>query len=73
MLALVGIHMQTVHYLHMRSNVAHLDITSSNIMLRNDDFEAWDQVRLLDFGFSQFCSSGMSLLLVFTACLCLVP
>ena len=42
----------------MRSNVAHLDITSNNIMLRNQDYAAWDQVRLIDFGYSQECCPG---------------
>ena len=42
----------------MRSEVAHLDITSNNIMLRNQDYAAWDQVRLIDFGYSQDCCPG---------------
>ncbi len=49
---------QTVHLLHMRSNLAHLDISSSNIMLRKEGYSAWDQLRLLDFGFAQYCSEG---------------
>jgi tRNA A-37 threonylcarbamoyl transferase component Bud32 len=40
-----------------------MDITSSNIMLRKDSYEAWDQLRLLDFGFAQFCSAGKHALL----------
>ena len=49
---------QKVHYLHVGSRVAHLDITSSNIMLRKEGYTAWDQLRLLDFGFAQCCSKG---------------
>ena len=49
---------QTVHLLHTDSNMAHLDITSSNIMLRNDDYQAWDDLRLVDFGFAQKCNKG---------------
>ena len=45
------------HYRH-RINLAHLDITSSNIMLRQKGYRAWDQVRLLDFGFAQYCNTG---------------
>ena len=40
--------------------MCHLGISSSNVMLRTDDFEAWDQLRLIDFGFSQFCEPGMT-------------
>ncbi len=39
--------------------MAHLDITSSNIMLRKEGYQPWDQLRLLDFGFAQDCSKGM--------------
>ncbi len=51
--------MQTVNHLHMVADMAHLDITSGNIMLQEGNYRAWDQVKLVDFGFSQFCSSGM--------------
>jgi len=27
-------------------------------MLRNDGYKAWDQLRLLDFGFAQLCGAG---------------
>ena len=50
---------QTVSFLHGGSTVAHLDITSGNLMLRNDGYEGWDQLRLLDFGFSHTCSHGV--------------
>jgi len=49
---------QTVHLLHTDSNMAHLDITSSNIMLRDDDYQAWDDLRLVDFGFAQKYNKG---------------
>ncbi len=38
--------------------MADLDITSSNVMLRNDDYQAWDDLRLVDFGFAQKCNKG---------------
>lgn len=50
--------LQTVEHLHVVANMCHLDISGSNVMLRTDDFEAWDQLRLIDFGFSQFCEPG---------------
>ncbi len=49
--------MQTMHYLHVR-NLAHMDVTSSNIMLQQTGYKAWDQLRLLDFGFAQLCRAG---------------
>lgn len=52
---------QTVYRLHTDSRVVHLDITSSNIMLRSPEEgnKDWDELRLLDFGFAQSCSKGM--------------
>ena len=41
--------LQTVHCLHVFGRLAHLEITSSNIMLRKEGYEAWDQLKLLDF------------------------
>ncbi len=49
---------QTVHLLHTSGDTAHMDITSSNIMLCQEGYQAWDQLRLVDFGFSQECRSG---------------
>ncbi len=49
---------QTVHLLHVGSNTAHLDITSSNIMRYTEGYNAWDQLRLVDFGFSQICTAS---------------
>ena len=49
---------QTLHFLHKSGGLAHLDITSNNVMLRKDGYKAWDQLRLLDFGFCQFCNPG---------------
>ncbi len=49
---------QTVHLLHVGSNTAHLDITSSNIMHCTEGHHVWDQLRLIDFGFSQMCTKG---------------
>ncbi len=50
--------MQTVHLLHVGSITAHLDITSSNIMHCTEGHHVWDQLRLVDFGFSQICTKG---------------
>lgn len=52
-----------MHFLHVFGSLAHLDVTSNNIMLRKEGYKAWDQPRLLDFGFSQFCSNGKHALL----------
>ena len=49
---------QTVHLLHVGSNTAHLDITSSNIMHCTEGYHVWNQLRLIDFGFSQMCTKG---------------
>ncbi|KAL0047843.1 hypothetical protein WJX82_001285 [Trebouxia sp. C0006] len=51
--------LQTVHLLHVGSNTAHLDISSSNIMHCTEGYYAWDQLRLVDFGFSQICTKGI--------------
>ena len=51
------LNLQTLYNLH-GDTVAHLDITSSNIMLQEEGCKPWDQLRLIDFGFSQKCSSG---------------
>lgn len=51
---------QTVYWLHTGSRVVHLDITSSNVMLRPpEECRDWDDLLLLDFGFAQTCSKGM--------------
>ena len=50
--------MQTVHSLHTVAKLCHLDISSNNIMLRTDSCQPWDNLRLLDFGFSQKCTPG---------------
>lgn len=46
---------QTIYSLHEYGAVCHLDISSSNIMLRTEPCDVWDQVRLRDFGFCQQC------------------
>ena len=48
-----------MQHLHFIGELCHLDISGSNVMLRTDDFEPWDQVRLVDFGFCQGCLPGM--------------
>ena len=49
--------LQTTSCLHTRGEMAHLDITSSNVMLRKQGCAVWDQVRLIDFGLSQDCTT----------------
>lgn len=49
--------MQTMHCLHV-CNLGHMDVTSSNIMLQQTGYKAWDQLGLLDFGFAQLCRAG---------------
>lgn len=49
-----------MYYLH-GIDLARLDITSSNIMLRKEGYSAWDQLRLLDFGFAHHCNKGEAL------------
>ena len=44
---------QTIQSLHSVGTLCHLDVSSSNIMLRSDNFKPWDQLRLIDFGFAQ--------------------
>ncbi|KAL0045200.1 hypothetical protein WJX82_000449 [Trebouxia sp. C0006] len=52
---------RTMYYLH-GIDLAHLDITSSNIMLRKEGYSAWDQLRLLDFGFAHHCNKDVTVL-----------
>ena len=48
---------QTLKSLHQDAHLAHLDLTSANVMISHVAND-WDQVRLLDFGFSMKCNSG---------------
>ena len=64
--------MQTMHCLHL-CNLAHMDVTSSNIMLQQTGYKAWDQLRLLDFGFAQLCRAGKHALLAWLCHLCPFP
>lgn len=50
--------MQTLEHLHMRANVCHLDLTITNVMLQDDRNNAWDFLRLIDFGFAQLFNEG---------------
>jgi serine/threonine protein kinase len=54
---------QTLQDLHSKAGIAHLDLTSSNVMLRADGV-LWDTMRLIDFGFAQVCSSGQLIITV---------
>ena len=53
---------QTLEHLHMRANVCHLDLTITNVMLRDDRSNGWDVLRLIDFGFAQIFNKGKLLL-----------
>ncbi|KAL0051930.1 hypothetical protein WJX82_004696 [Trebouxia sp. C0006] len=48
--------LQTLQDLHSKAGIAHLDLTSNNLMLRADG-GLWDHIRLIDFGFAQTCKS----------------
>ena len=52
-------HGQTLEALHDRAHIAHLDISSNNIMLRKTSSQAWDAIRLLDLGLAQKCVTGV--------------
>ena len=51
--------MQTLQCLHEDAGYAHLDVTSVNIMWNPCVDNAWDSLRVLDFGCSLKCTSGM--------------
>ena len=42
---------QTLEHLHILAQVCHLDLTSSNVMLK-DDWSDLDVLRVIDFGFA---------------------
>ncbi|KAL3149894.1 CBL-interacting protein kinase [Trebouxia sp. C0009 RCD-2024] len=48
----------TLQVLHERAHVAHMDLTSVNVMIRHDALKDWDNVRTLDFGYSRSCQAG---------------
>ena len=50
--------MQTLFQLHLESNLCHLDVTPSNIMLQAHCDDPWDSVRLIDFGFAACFNPG---------------
>ena len=50
---------QTLQLLHTKAGWAHMDITSNNIMLSKTYANKWDQMRLIDFGLAQPCSTGV--------------
>ncbi|DBB00900.1 TPA: hypothetical protein ACH3X1_000817 [Trebouxia sp. C0004] len=43
-------------------DLAHMDVTSSNIMLQPNGYKGWDQLRLLDSGFAQLCRADPTVL-----------
>lgn len=51
--------LQTLDILHRQARLAHMDLTSSNIMgLGSAD--PWDDIRLIDFGLAEKCVPCMS-------------
>lgn len=50
--------MQTLILMHINSTVCHLDLTPANIMLQAYCDDAWDTVRLIDFGFAACFNPG---------------
>ena len=67
---IVFIEMQTLSCLHEDAGYAHLDVTSVNVMWNPCADNAWDSLRVLDFGFSMQCVSGT---FGFLSCLSLLP
>ncbi len=49
---------QTLEHLHMRANLCHLDLTTTNVMLQDDTSNGWNVLRLIDFGFAQVFNEG---------------
>lgn len=52
--------LQTLDELHGCAKYSHLDLSKNNIMIRSDSADKWDQLRLLDFGYSMKCVTGVS-------------
>ena len=50
--------MQTVVGLHYLSEAAHLNISTRSVIVQYDETQAWDQLRLVDFGFCQSSAVG---------------
>ena len=51
--------LQTLDVLHRQARLAHMDLTSSNIM-GLDSADPWDDIRLIDFGLAEHCIPCMS-------------
>ncbi|KAL3149902.1 hypothetical protein ABBQ38_013267 [Trebouxia sp. C0009 RCD-2024] len=51
--------LDTLQALHGRAHVAHLDLTSNNVMIRHDAVRPFDNVRMVDWGFSGRCKAGI--------------
>ena len=52
---------QTLWELHCASHLCHLDLSPDNIMLRTDNSNPWDTLRLIDFGFATEFNPGKHL------------
>ena len=61
--------MQTLQQMHVVADVAHLDISSRNIMMRKDNPDKWDEIRLLDFGLAGELTGGKLCIPVHSNCL----
>lgn len=54
----VPVSLQSVRDMHVTAGVAHLDITISNIMMKKESSDDFDQIRLIDFGLSEVYPIG---------------
>ena len=54
----VPLSLQSVRDMHIMAGVAHLDITVSNIMMKKESSDNFDQIRLIDFGLSEVYPIG---------------
>lgn len=55
--------LQTLYVLHRQARIAHMDLTSTNVMAL-DSADPWDDIRLIDFGLAGLHSMYAPLILV---------
>ena len=54
--------LQTLNRMHLDSEICHMDITPSNVMLQSNPGCPWDAVRLIDFGFAKEFNAGRAVI-----------
>ena len=64
----VHVCLQTVVAVHSKSQLAHLNISTSSVVILYNQDKAWDQLRLIQFGFCQDSKVGRDLLCAIWAC-----